>query len=109
MKLGHSADEVCYDSTQGTVARYVVILDEQITMHILCDSADPTKTIRITADLKTAPILDTKGVFTMKDTFTEDADGKPLGVESRVNEMSVYRYVLPRLHVLLGRLLRTYL
>lgn len=106
MKLGHTADEIKYDETNGNVARYVLILDGEPTMYILCDSADADRTIRITADLKAAKIHDTKGQFTTKTELLADADGTPLGTETRVDEKSVYTYVIPRLHVLLGRLLR---
>ena len=104
MKLGHDADEIKYDTTAGTIARYIVILDGEPTMRIVCDSADPKKTIRVAS---IGGILqDTKGVFTMTETFLEGPDGEPLGMESRVDEKSVYTYIVPRLHVLLGRLLR---
>lgn len=105
MQLGHSADEIKYDNTFLTIATYLVILDGEPTMKILCNAADPEKVIRIaTADGKVS--MDTKGNFKMAEVFTEDADGMPLGVETRVDEKSVYSYVIPRLHVLLGRLLR---
>lgn len=107
MKLGHTNDEIKYDGTTGTVARYVVILDGEPTMHILCDSADPEKVIRIAYPHPVGVVShSTLGRFTMTEAFTEDADGAPLGVEKRVDEKSVYRYVIPRLAVLLGRLLR---
>jgi hypothetical protein len=105
MKLGHTADEIKYDATVGTIARYVVILDSKPTMFILCDSADPEKVIHIEA----APCSVTQataGRFTMKTELLEDADGMPLGTSEQVNEKSVYTYVIPRLHILLGRLLR---
>lgn len=109
MKLGHAADEIRYDNTFGTVARYVVILDNEPTMYIVCDAADPERVIRVarhngavTAALTQA----TAGRFAMTQKFLENPDGEPLGVEERVDEKSVYTYVVPRLHVLLGRLLR---
>ncbi len=106
MKLGHTADEIKYDATYGTVARYVLILDGEHTMTIQCDTADPKKTIKI-VDPAGDIIQDTKGCFTVTSELLTDADGMPLGVgESRVDEKSVYTYVVPRLHVLLGRLLR---
>lgn len=107
MKLGHANDEIKYSSTTGTVTRFDVVLDGELTMSIVCDAADPDKVIRITAAHVLGEVLhDTKGRFTMKVKFTEDADGNPLGAEERVDRVSVYKYVLPRLHVLLGRLLR---
>jgi hypothetical protein len=109
MKLGHTADEIKYDATFGTVARYVVVLDGEPTFYILCDSADPEKVIRIarhngsvTGGLTQA----TAGRFAMAAEILEGPDGEPLGMSERVNEKSVYTYVVPRLHVLLGRLLR---
>lgn len=114
MKLGHSKDEIKYDATVGTIARYVVLLDSEPTMHILCDSADPEKAIRIARagspdDSITQYISGsqaTAGRFTMTAELLEDADGMPLGTDAQVNAKSVYTYVVPRLHVLLGRLLR---
>ncbi len=111
MKLGHTADEIKYDKTFGTVARYVVILDGEPTFYILCDAADPEKVIRIArhnGSVAEALTQATAGRFTVTTELLVDADGMPLGVgEARVNEKSVYTYVVPRLHVLLGRLLRT--
>jgi hypothetical protein len=105
MKLGHSADEIKYDATVGTVARYVVILDGKPTMFVMCDSADPEKVIHIEA-APCSVTQATNGRFKMTSTFLESPTGEPLGVEERVDEKSVYTYVAPRLHVLLGRLLR---
>lgn len=107
MQLGHSADEIKYDVTYGTTARYVVLLDGQPTMHILCDTTAPEKTIRI-ASVGGGVVLETLGRFTMATELLEDADGMPLGTSEQVNAKSVYLYVIPRLHVLLGRLLRAY-
>jgi hypothetical protein len=108
MKLGHEADEIKYDDTVDTITRYVVILEGKRVMDILCDSADPEKVIRIRpAGGKILAIAhDTAGRFTMTQKILENADGEPLGVEERVSEKSVYTYVVPRLHVLLARLLR---
>jgi hypothetical protein len=92
MKLGHTADEIKYDETVGTTAHYLVILDGEPTMSILCDTADPEKVIRIRPTGPATGVQDTAGRFTM--------------TTERVNEKSVYTYVVPRLHVLLGRLLR---
>lgn len=106
MKLGHSADEIKYDETVGTVAHYVVILDGEPTMTILCDSADPEKVIRIRPVGAVLGTQATAGRFTMTTKLLEDADGMPLGTSPQVDEKSVYTYVIPRTHVLLGRLLR---
>lgn len=105
MKLGHSADEIRYDSTEGTVARYVVTLENEPVMVILCDAADPKRTIRI-ARTQDSGIQNTGGQFTMVAELHEGSDGMPLGVTERVAEQSVYTYVIPRLHILLARLLR---
>jgi hypothetical protein len=108
MKLGHSADEIKYDGTyDGTVALYLVVLDGEATMHIVCDAADPEKIIRIgRIGCGVTGSLPTAGRFTMATELLEDADGLPLGTSEQVNAKSVYTYVVPRLHVLLGRLLR---
>lgn len=107
MQLDATNNEIKYAETVGTVARYTLILDGEPTMHVLCDTADPEKVIRIAAAHALGEVAhDTKGRYTTVEKFTEDADGNPLGVETRVDEKSVYRYVLPRMHVLLGRLLR---
>lgn len=106
MKLDAPGNEIKYHSTTGTVARYILSLDGEDTMHILCDAADPEKVIRIAPAGHPDKEQTTKGRFVMTEVFTEDPDGMPLGVESRVDEKSVYAYIIPRLHVLLGRLLR---
>lgn len=105
MQLGHSADEIKYEKTFLGVAVYLVILDGEPTMRILCNPAGTELVIRI-ASMSSEVSMDTNGRFKMIEVFTEDADGMPLGVEKRVDEKSVYTYVVPRLHVLLGRLLR---
>lgn len=107
MKLGHTNDEIKYDSTTGTVTKFVVVLDGEPTMEILCDTADEARTIRIQRAGRLVPdTQDTKGRFTTYTKLLEDADGMPLGTENRVDRKSVYVYILPRLHVMLGRLLR---
>jgi len=106
MKLGHTNDEIKYDETDGTVAWYVLILDGEPTMYITCDTADSEKVIRIQRFETSADSLATLGRFTTKTHLLQDVDGNPLGAETRVDEKSVYTYVIPRLHVLLGRLLR---
>lgn len=105
MNLGHTADEIKYDATYGTVARYLVILDGEPTMAIQCDWANPDKVITILT-IGGDHCLATAGRFTMATKFLEGPDGSPVGMEERVDEKSVYTYVVPRLHVLLGRLLR---
>lgn len=107
MKLGHSADEIKYVETNGTIACYLVILDGEPTMSIVCDTTDPEKIIRIrTVGPSGHGAQNTAGRFTMATELLEDPDGLPLGTSERVDEKSVYTYVVPRLHVLLGRLLR---
>lgn len=105
MQLGHSADEIKFDAVYGTVARYVVNLDGEHTMTIQCDSANPEKVIQILTPNGDF-CQDTAGRFTMTTELLEDADGMPSGTSERVNEKSVYTYVVPRLPILLGRLLR---
>lgn len=107
MKLGHTNDEIRYDATTGTIARYLVVLDGEPTMAIFCDSTDADKRICVARAHDGHGYQATKGHFTMKTELLTDSDGMPLGVgEARVDEKSVYTYVIPRLHVLLGRLLR---
>lgn len=108
MKLGHTADEIKYDGTyDGTVSLYLVMLDNEPTMHIVCDSTDAEKIIRIgRPGCGVNGSVATAGRFTMSIELLEDADGGPLGTSEQVNARSVYTYVVPRIHVLLGRLLR---
>lgn len=107
MKLGHTADEIKYHETHGTVAIYLVILEGVPVMRITCDTADAKKTIRIVTPGPNGPgAQDTAGRFTTITDLLEDPDGNPIGTAERVNEKSVYTYVVPRLHVLLARLLR---
>lgn len=107
MKLGHTNDEIKFAETTGTVTRFVVSLDGEETMDVLCDMADETKTIRIRRSNRLVPdTQDTKGHFTTYTKLHEDVDGMPTGTEERVDRKSVYVYILPRLHVMLGRLLR---
>ena len=106
MKLGHG-NEIKFELTHGTVTRYQVILDGEPTMAVQCDAADPERTITILT-LGGDHCLPTKGHFQMTSKFLEGPDGAPLGMEQRVDSKSVYSYVLPRLHSLMGRLLRAY-
>jgi hypothetical protein len=105
MKLGHD-NEIKYDETVGTVTHFCLILDGEPTMAILCDTADPEKIIRVRPMGASQSVQDTKGRFTTYVKMLEDADGAPLGTETRVDRKSVYGYVLPRAATLLGRLLR---
>jgi len=105
MKLGHTNDEIKFDVTISTLTRFVVILDGEPSMHILCDTSDPDRVIHI-ANVKGGAMLATLGTFAVESEILSDADGAPLGVsEPRVSSKSVYTYVIPRLHVLLARLL----
>lgn len=104
MKLGHG-HEVKFDLVHGTVTRYVVVIDGENTMAIQCDTADADKTIKILS-LNGEHCLPTKGRFAMTAKMTEDVDGAPLGMETRVDSKSVYQYVVPRLHRLMAQLLR---
>lgn len=104
MKLGHG-NEIKFELAYETKTSYVVILDGEPTMNIVCDSADPDKVIKLVSR-DGNHVVSTKGRFEMTVKMTEDADGAPLGVEPRVDSKSVYKYVAPRTHSLLGRLLR---
>lgn len=104
MKLGHG-NEIKFQTTYGTVTQYVLVLDGEDTMAITCDSADSDRAIRLIT-IGGDHCVVTKGRFEMTVKMTEDADGIPSGVEPRVDSKSVYKYVLPRVHSLLGRLLR---
>lgn len=109
MKLGNQNDEIKYLTTEGTKAIYGIYLDGEPTMTIICDTKDGNRRIVIqnVVDGNGKRVtLATKGEFTLKTKLAEDADGMPLGTETYVDRKSVYTYVLPRLHVLLGRLLR---
>lgn len=107
MKLGHTNDEIKFAEITGTVTRFVLILDGEETMDILCDLADAEKTIRVRRSNRMVPdTQDTKGCFTVETKFLEDSEGQALGVADQVDTKSVFTYVIPRLHVLLGRLLR---
>lgn len=109
MKLGHTNDEIKFAETTGTVTRFVVVLDGEETMSILCDMSDESKTIRIrpaVTETFNEPGMATKGHFTTYTKLVENVDGNPLGAEERVDRKSVYAYIVPRLHVMLGRLLR---
>lgn len=106
MKLGHTNDEIKYVETVGTTAIYLLILDGEPTMQVICDMVDAECTIRIAGPGAIAGTLPTLGRFTTITKLLEGPDGAPLGAETRVDEKSVYTYVIPRLHVLLGRLLR---
>lgn len=105
MDLGHG-NSITFDGTFDTVTRYVLTVEGEPTMHIFCDSADPEKAIHINRVGATGHRMATKGRFEMTVKMTEDADGTPLGVEPRVDSKSVYKYVLPRMILLLGRLVR---
>jgi hypothetical protein len=106
MKLGHTNDEIKFDGvTAEGATRFLLILDGEPTMRILCVHADPEKTIHI-GRADGTNYQATKGRFKMVTKLTEDADGLPLGAEERVDRISVYGYILPRVHVMLGRLLR---
>lgn len=105
MKLDAHNNEIKYIETLGQTTIFGVILDGELTMRILCRMDDEKRTIVI-ARPDSADVLETKGRFEMVEKLLEGPDGSPLGVETRVDRKSVYRYILPRLHTMLGRLLR---
>jgi hypothetical protein len=104
MKLSHGT-EIKFLTTQGTVTYFGMTLDGEETMRIACDLADPERVIHIST-AKGSISQPTKGRFTTYTKLLEDVDGLPVGTEERVDRKSVYGYILPRLHVMLGRLLR---
>lgn len=105
MKIGHELDEIVYTSTDGTVAKYEVRLEGRPVMQIFCDEAAGPDNRRIwIAKPDGSAAQPTKGVYAMQADLAEDSDGTPLSVAQRVNERSVYAYVLPRLHLLIARL-----
>lgn len=105
MKLGHGS-EIAYTGTTNTLVTFTLVLEGQPTLTITCDTADTTRTIHVGSATHPGLTMATKGRFEMKDKLTEDSEGMPLGVETRVDSHSVYRYVIGRLPLLLGRLLR---
>lgn len=105
MKLGHPADEIKHETTEGTLSIYAVILEGHHVMSITCDTADTDRVIRIARPHDTGT-LETAGRFLLRTDLAEDSDGMPLGTVTTVDEKSVLTYVVPRLHILLGRLLR---
>jgi hypothetical protein len=107
MKLG-SKDEARYVGTMGSVALYEVALEGRPVIRIMADLSDPNRRIMISKPNGTG-VQHTNGVFSIKvegEELIEDADGNPVGVvpgAQRVSGVSVYRYVLPRLHRLIAR------
>lgn len=106
MKLGHELDEIRFAgmTEDGRTAQYQVALEGRPVMLILCEENDPEHQIRIAKPDGTA-VQVTKGVFAWYDALVEDADGNPVGTVRQVNYKSVYAYVIPRLHILIARLL----
>lgn len=104
MKLGNG-NEIRYDQTSNGVTQYTLVIDGEPTMLVTCNAADPDRVIKV-ATIGGAHVVATKGRFEMAEKLTEDSDGAPLGVETRVDKHSVYRYILPRAARLMARLLR---
>lgn len=104
MDLGHG-NSINFAETTNGVTYYLVEIEGEPTMRIACSAIDPERVIHVST-ANGAVSLPTKGHFEMTVKMTEDSDGMPLGVEPRVNSKTVYKYVLPRIHLLLGRLLR---
>lgn len=105
MKLGNG-NEIKFLDTTGKITRFTLVLEGQETLHITCDVTDPEKVIHVASAANPSLTMATKGHFVTTAKLLEDADGMPLGTEIRVDRKSVYAYILPRLHTLLGRLLR---
>lgn len=104
MKLDNRT-EIKYLDTTGTVSVFVLVLEGEITMRIYCDTAEAEPVIRVAGPTGNK-LQDTNGRFALIVKLHEDGNGAPLGAETRVDRKSVYAYVLPRVHVLMGRLLR---
>lgn len=104
MKLGHSLDEITYAGQINGVDTYAVTLEGRPVMIVLCDHQDADRRILI-ANADGTATQATKGVWTWYDKLVEDADGSPVGTLRQVDYKSVYAYVVPRLHVLIARLL----
>jgi hypothetical protein len=105
MKLGNG-NEIKHLDTTGKITRFALILEGEETLHITCDVTDKEQVIHVSSAAHPALTMATKGRFTTTAKFMEDADGAPLGTEIRVDRKSVYAYVLPRVPLLMGRLLR---
>jgi hypothetical protein len=104
MKLGHELDEITYLETLGDTTVFIVRLEGRDAMRLLCPESDPEKKIFI-AKADGTGAQPTRGQFQMEADFLETPDGEPAGMSQRVSSRSVYTYVVPRLHVLLSRLL----
>lgn len=105
MKLDAPTNEIKFHEATPEATFFMLLLDGEPTMKIMCVPGDPAKTIRIGRADGTG-YQATKGCFTMTTKLLEDVEGAPLGTEVRVDRLSVYKYVVPRMHVLIGRLLR---
>lgn len=105
MKLGNG-NEIKYLDTTGNITRFTLVLEGQETLHITCDVTDPEKVIHVASAANPSLTMATKGRFTATAKLLEDPDGGPLGTEIRVDRKSVYAYILPRVPLLMGRLLR---
>lgn len=105
MKLGHGS-EIKYLDTLGTLVTFTLVLEGEPTLNIYCDTADPDRVIKVSSATELGRTITTKGRFEMTTKLLEGPDGAPLGTETRVDRKTVYAYVIPRLPLLLGRLLR---
>lgn len=106
MKLRRTADEIKYDGdvqvNSMDFAKYSVSLDNRPVMDVLVHNT--TGVIGITQPSDSTTYQATTGTAKHVQTIVEDADGAPVGVTTRIDERTVYSYVLPRLHVLIARL-----
>lgn len=105
MKLGNG-NEIKHLDTTGNVTRFALVLEGEETLHLTCDITDPDKVIHVASAVNPSLTMATKGRFATTAKLLEDSDGGPLGTETRVDRKSVYTYVLPRVPLLMGRLLR---
>lgn len=105
MKLGHGS-EIKYLDTLGTLVTFALVLEGEHTLNIYCDTADPDRAIKVSSVTEPGRTITTKGRFDLAVKMLEGPDGSPLGTETRVDRKTVYAYVISRLPLLLGRLLR---
>jgi hypothetical protein len=106
MKLDADNNEIKYVGTDASVAKYLLVLDGEPTMQILCDYSNKDQRILIAPVGAISMAQATKGQFTLTPDVYQNGNDEVTDVVLRVDEKSVYTYIVPRMHVLLGRLLR---
>jgi hypothetical protein len=107
MKLGHIADEIKYTGDKElngfTFSAYMVRLENRPVMEIMVHAVTGAIGIRKPGDTS-GEVEFTAGTAQHCVQADEDVDGIPTGLTKRIDERTVYSYVLPRLHVLIARL-----